>query len=178
MDGLDYYESNNTNCRNVYYPNEFLYQFQVYRIIGIIGIVLLVPTLILQLIYIYRSKSTFLYRQFLYTTIVLILVGIINILYPSSFCSFLFSQILYIINLYLLYVEILQITAIYLHLLYKFSKHIETRMMQRLQTLCCKLCKNMETRPIQRLQTLCCNTRLWYDVMIVCIQLGLPLPIY
>ena len=32
---------------------------------------------------------------------------------------------------------------------------------------------------MQRLQTLCCNIRprLWHDVMIVCIQFGLPLPV-
>ncbi len=32
---------------------------------------------------------------------------------------------------------------------------------------------------MQRLQTLCCNIRprLWHEVMIVCIQIGLPLPI-
>ena len=37
----------------------------------------------------------------------------------------------------------------------------------------------METRPIQRLQEFCCNIRprLWHDVIIVCIQIGLPLPI-
>ncbi len=157
MDGLD---CNGSNTTYLYCPNEY----QVFRIIGIIGIVLLVPTLILQLFFIilYRSKSTFLYRQFLYTTIVLIVIGIINILYPlaSSFCSFLFLDILYILYLYMLYVEILQITTIHLHLLYKFSKHIETRTTQRIQTLCCNI------RP-----------RLWYDVMIVCIQFGLPLPI-
>ena len=152
------------------------YLSQVYRIFGIVSILLLVPSLILKLIFIYRYKSTFLHRQFLYTTIVLVLIGIINILYPSSFC---FRLILYNINLYMLYVEILQITTIHLHLLYKFSKHIETRTKQRLQALCCKLCKNIETRPIQRLRACCCNIRprLWHDVIIVCIQIGLPLPI-
>ncbi len=42
-----------------------------------------------------------------------------------------------------------------------------------------KLCKHMKTRTMQRLQTLCCNIRprLWHDVIIVCIQFGLPLPI-
>ncbi len=42
-----------------------------------------------------------------------------------------------------------------------------------------QLCKHMKTRTMQRLQACCCNIRprLWHDVMIVCIQLGLPLPI-
>ena len=35
----------------------------------------------------------------------------------------------------------------------------------------------MKTRIMQRLQTLCCNIHLWHDGMIVCIQLGLPLPV-
>ncbi len=151
MDGQVYDESNSTNVYCC--PSDL---FQVYRVIGIVSIVILVPTLILQLIYICRSKSTFMHRQFLYTTIVLILIGIINIVYLSSGFSLFFS-ILYILNLYLLSVEILQITTIHLLLLYKFSKHIETRTMQRLQALCCKLCKNIETRPIQRLRACCWN---------------------
>ncbi len=37
----------------------------------------------------------------------------------------------------------------------------------------------MQIGTTQRLQTLCCNIRprLWHDVMIVCIQLGIPLPL-
>ncbi len=37
----------------------------------------------------------------------------------------------------------------------------------------------MQTRTTQRLRALCCNIRprLWHEVMIVCIQLSLPLPI-
>ena len=54
----------------------------------------------------------------------------------------------------------MQITTIHLLLLYKLCKHIETRTTQRLQTLCCNI------RP-----------RLWHEAMIVCIQLGLPIPL-
>ena len=61
---------------------------------------------------------------------------------------------------YLLYVEIMQITTIHLLLLYKLCKYMQTRIMQRLQALCCNIC------PRPR-----------HEVMIVCIQLGLPLPI-
>ncbi len=54
----------------------------------------------------------------------------------------------------------MQITTIHLLLLYKLCKYMQTRTMQRLQALCCNI------RP-----------RLWHEVMIVCIQLGLSLPI-
>ena len=125
---------------------------------------ILVPTLILQLFFIYRYKSTFLHRQFLYTTVVVILIYIIFTLYPSTVdvgceCP-LFYLLMTSLARYITYVEIAQITVIHLLLLYKLCKHIETRTMQRLQTLC----RNI--RP-----------RLWHEVMIVCIQLGLPLPI-
>ena len=173
MDGLDDNVSNNTNvyCTNVS-------QIQVVSIFGIIStLLLLVPSLILQLFFICRYKSTFIHRQFLYTTIVVILLGIIYTVYPSSFGCLTFSLFVYSLNRYLMYVEILQITTIHLLLLYKFSKHMETRIMQ---TLCCKVSKHREgTRTTQRLQTLCSNIRprLWHEVVIVCIQLGLPLPI-
>ncbi len=123
---------------------------------------LLVPTLILQLFFICRYKSTLLHRQFLYTTIVVILLGIIYTLYPSSLnvgCPFLYLFV-HSLNRYILYLDMIQITTIHLLLLYKLCKHIETRTMQRLQTLRCNI------RP-----------RLWHEVMIVCIQLGLPLPL-
>ncbi len=74
-------------------------------------------------------------------------------------CPF-FYIIVNCLNRYLLHVEMLQMTTIHLLLLYKLCKHIETRIMQRLQTLCCNI------RP-----------RLWHEVIIVCIQFGLPLPI-
>ena len=161
MDGQFYYhnEDNNTNCPNISHEN-LIKEFQGVRIFGIISTLLLLATLILQLFFIYRYKSTFLHRQFLYTTVVVILVGIINILYLSSFSCLTFFLAIYGLNRYLLYVEILQITTIHLLLLYKLCKHIETRTMQRLQTLCCNI------RP-----------RLWHDVMIVCIQFCLPLPV-
>ncbi len=122
---------------------------------------ILVPTLILQLFFICRYKSTFLHRQFLYTTVVVILIYIIFTLYLSTVdvgceCPLLMTSLAG----YITYVEIAQITVIHLLLLYKLCKHIETRTMQRLQTLCCNICP-----------------RLWHEVMIVCIQLGLPLPI-
>ena len=161
MDGLVYNEDNKTYCFNA---SEYaINQFQAIRIFGIVStLLLLVPTLILQLFFIYRYKSTFLHRQFLYTTIVVMLLGIIYTLYPSTIdvgCP-LFLLFVDSLNRYMYYVEILQITTIHLLLLYK-------------------LCKYMETRIIQRLQTLCCNIRprLWHDVIIVCIQLGLPLPL-
>ena len=70
MDGLAYYEDNNTNhCLNL---SDI--ELQEIRIVSIIDILLLlVPALILQLFFIYRYKSTLLHRQFLYTTIVVIL---------------------------------------------------------------------------------------------------------
>ncbi len=162
MDGLVYYEDDKTNhCLN--FSDIVTKQFQDFRIFGVIDILLLlVPALILQLFFIYRYKSTFLHRQFLYTTVVVILVYILNILYPSTVhvgCPFFFIFVNSLAN-YIDFVEILQITTIHLLLLYQ-------------------LCKHMQTRTIQRLQTLCCNIRprLWHDVIIVCIQFGLPLPI-
>ena len=137
-------------------------QYQGAMIFGIIStLLLLVPALILQLFFIYRSKSTLLHRQFLYTTVVLILVGIINILYPISFGCPMFSSLIFSLNRYMLYVEMMQITTIHFILLYQFCKQMQTKAMQRLQKLCCKI------RP-----------RLWHDVIIVCIQIGLPLPLY
>ncbi len=161
MDGLDYYEDNTTNCLNT--SESVIKEFLGLRIFGILSIpLLLVPTLILQLFFIYRYKSTFLHRQFLYTTIVVILMNAIYIVYLSSVdvgCPF-FRLIVNSLNRYLWYVEMMQMTTIHLLLLYKLSKHMQTRTMQRLQTLCCNI------RP-----------RLWHDVIIVCIQFGLPLPI-
>ncbi len=151
---------NNTNCLNI---SDGIKELQALRIFGIIGILLLlVPTLILQLFFIYRYKSTFLHCQFLYATIVVVLMNGIYIVYPSTVhagCP-LFYLFVNSLNRYLFYVEMMQMTTIHLLLLYKLCKHIETRTMQRLQTLCCNI------RP-----------RLWHDVMIVCIQLGLPLPL-
>ena len=109
--------------------------------------------------FICRYKSTFLYRQFLYTTVVLILLGIIYAVYPIRLgCPRIF--LINSLNRYMLFVEMMQITTIHFLLLYKFSKHMESRTMQRLQACCCNI------RP-----------RLWHDVIIVCIQFGLPLPI-
>ncbi len=130
------------------------------RIFGIISIMLLVPTLIV-LFFIYRYKSTFLNRQFLYITVVYVVVLIFT-LYTSTVdvgCSF-FPLFVNSLARYIIDVEIMQITTI--HLLYLY-----------------KLCKHIETRTIQRLQACCCNIRphLWHEVMIVCIQLGLPLPL-
>ena len=160
MDELDYNEDNDTNCFNI--SESLIKQFPVRRISSIIIIpLLLVPTFILQLFFIYRYKSTLLHRQFLYTTVVVILLNVIYTVYPSNVndcpLSFLF---VYRLNWYWFYVEILQMTTIHLLLLYKLCKHMKTRAMQRLQALCCNI------RP-----------RLWHEVMIVCIQLGLPLPI-
>ncbi len=133
------------------------------RIFGIISIpLLLVPSLILQLFFIYRYKSTFLHRQFLYTTIVVILMNVIYIVYLSTVdvgCPF-FQSIVNSLNRYMFYVEMLQMTTIHLLLLYKLCKHMQTRIMQRLQACCCNI-----------------HPRLWHEVMIVCIQFGLPLPI-
>ena len=158
MDGLyiDYYEDNNTNCPNI--SDSVVKDFRTF---SIIGIVLLVPSLILQLFFIYRYKSTFLHRQFLYTTIVVLLIYITNIVHPSTVdvgCPFFPLFVTSLVG-YIIYVEIFQITTIHFLLLYKLCKHIETRTTQRLQTLC-----NIRPRPR-------------HDLMIVCIQLGLPLPI-
>ncbi len=161
MDGLVYNESNNTNCLN--FSENQIKEYLGLRIFGIIGIpLLLVPSLILQLFFIYRYKSTLLHRQFLYTTVVVILLNVIYIIYSSTVdvgCP-LFQRIVNSVNRYLFYVEMMQMTTIHLLLLYKLCKHMETRTMQRLLTLCCNI------RP-----------RLWHDVMIVCIQFGLPLPL-
>ncbi len=156
MDGLDYYEDINTNCQNFSAK-----QFQDARTSSIISIVLLVPSLILQLFFIYRYKSTFLHRQFLYTTVIVILFDIIYMVYTSTIdVGCLFFYLFITLVRYIVYVEIMQITTIHLLLLYKLCKHIETRTTQRLQALCCNI------RP-----------RLRHDVMIVFIQLGLPLPL-
>ncbi len=156
---MDY--EDNLYCQN--FSTILMRQFQAIRIIGMLSIpLLLVPTLILQLFFIYRYKSTFLHRQFLYTTIVVILVVIIYTLYPSTIdigCPF-FYLFVNSLNGYIFYVEIMQMTTIHLLLLYQLCKYMETRTMQRLQTLCCNI------RP-----------RLWHEVMIVCIQFGLPLPV-
>ena len=167
MDGQVYYEDNNTTCFNISISTEIeriLQVFPALRNCSIAGILLLVPTLILQLFFICRYKSTFLHRQFIYTTVVTILLNVIFVVYPSSLPSSLdvgcpwgfFS--LFLLNVYLNCVKMLQMTTIHLLLLYQ-------------------LCKYMETRTTQRLQTLCCNIRprLWHEVMIVCIQFGLPL---
>ena len=152
MDGQLYNLSNSTNCLNNI-SDSVMKQIQDLRIVSIVSIVLLVPTLILQLFFICRYKSTFLHRQFLYTTVVIILL---NIIFCFDVClGFLITNTL---NRYLLYVEMMQITTIHLLLLYKLCKHIETRTTQRLKALCCNI------RP-----------RLWHEVMIVCIQLGFPL---
>ncbi len=156
---MDYYEDN-LYCQN--FSTILVRQFQAIRIIGLSIPLLLVPTLILQLFFIYRYKSTFLHRQFLYTTIVVILVVIIYTLYPSTIdvgCPF-FYLFVNSFNGYIFYVEVMQMTTIHLLLLYQLCKHMQTRTMQRLQTLCCNI------RP-----------RLWHEVMIVCIQFGLPLPV-
>ncbi len=161
MDGQVRYEDNSTNCLNI--SENVLKEFQALRIFGIIGIpLLLVPTLILQLFFIYRYKSTFLHRQFLYATIVVVLMNAIYIVYPSTVhagCP-LFYLFVNSLNRYTWYVEMMQMTTIHLLLLYKLCKHMETRIMQRLQVCCCDI-----------------RSRLWHDVMIVCIQFGLPLPI-
>ena len=155
MDELDYYKDNSTNCVNI--SDSVIKEFQTFRIFGIIGIpLLLVPTLILQLFFIYRYKSTFLHRQFLYTTVVVILLVIIYTVYPSSLnagCPW-FYLFVTSVNRYILNLDMIQITTVHLLLIYKLCKH-----MQRL-SLCCNI------RP-----------RLRHEVMIVCIQLGLPLPI-
>ncbi len=114
MDGL-YNESNSTYCLNV---SEILkltphldLELKVLMIFNAINIpLLLVPTLILQLFFIYRYKSTFLYRQFLYTTIVVILFKIIYaLLYPSSLndgCP-LFYLVVTSLYRYMIFVEML-----------------------------------------------------------------------
>ena len=163
MDELDYYEDNSTNCLNI--SDSVIKSFQTFRIFCIIGIpLLLVPSSILQLFFIYRYKSTFLHRQFLYTTVVLILMNAIYIVQLSTVidvgCSLSFAFVTNGLIRYIFYVDIIQVTIIHLLLLYKLCKHIETRNTQRLQALCCDI------RP-----------RLWHEVMIVCIQLGLPLPV-
>ncbi len=164
MDGQVYYEDNNTTCFNISIStvNETIRKvFPALRNCSIAGILLLVPTLILQLFFICRYKSTFLHRQFIYTTVVMILLNVIFVVYEGSLtsngCPWFYLSLL-ILNVYLNYVKMLQMTTIHLLLLYQ-------------------LCKYMETRTTQRLQTLCCNIRLrlWHEVMIVCIQLGLPL---
>ncbi len=95
----------------------------------------------------------------LYATFVVILVYIMFTLYPSTVdigCPF-FHLLMNSLAWYITFVEIMQMRIIHLLLLYK---HVEIRTTQRLQTLCCNI-----------------RSRLWNDVMIVCIQLGLPLPV-
>ena len=159
MDELDYTESNESNYTFCY--NITKDQLQDLMILSVISVQLLVLVLMLQLFFICRYKSTFLHRQFLYTTIVVILLGIIYVLYPSfDDCSHSFSYTLTSLNQYLLFVEILQMTTIHIFLLYKLLKHIETRTMQRLRACCCNV------RP-----------RLWHEVVLVCFQFGYPIPL-
>ncbi len=142
MDGQVYYEDNKTYCPNICTEFDRNQLFPALTIFSIIGIVILVPTLILQLFFIYRYKSTLLHRQFLYTTVVVILLNVIYIIYSSTVdvgCP-LFQRIVNSLNRYLFYVEMMQMTTIHLLLLYKLCKHMETRTMQRLQTLCCNIC--------------------------------------
>ena len=159
MDRLVY--NNSTNCLNI--SDSVMNHLKDMRIVSIIIIpLLLVPTLILQLFFIYRYKSTFLHRQFLYATVVVILLFIMNIVYTSTVdvgCPFvpLFVNTL---TAYITFVEIMQMTIVHFLLLYKLCKHIETRTMEWLRACCCNI------RP-----------RLWHDIIIACIQLGLPLPI-
>ncbi len=166
MDGLDYYnEENNTYCWN--FSDYVIQETRAVRIFGILSIpLLLVPTLILQLFFIYRYKSTFLHRQFLYATIVVTLISAKFIVYSNivdAVCPLLNPLIIVtIFNRYFFNVEIIQIMTIHLLLLYKLCKHMETRTIQRLRAYAC-----------------CCNIRprLWHDVIILCVQLGLPIPI-
>ncbi len=162
MDGQVYNLSKSTPC--LYINDSMIKLFQDVRTSSIVSTVLLVPSLILQLFFIYRYKSTFLHRQFLYTTVIVLLFDIISMVYTSTVdvgCHF-FPLLVNSLIGYITDVEILQITTIHLLLLYKLCKHIETRTTQRLQALCCNI------RP-----------RLWpHDVIIVCFQLGLPLPIF
>ena len=117
MYALVYNEDNNTfsNCLN--YSEIAIKHLQDIRIFSIADILLLlVPSLILQLFFIYRYKSTFLHRQFLYTTIVVILLNATYIVAPSSLnvgCPFF---LLFVSSLagYITFVEILQITTIHL----------------------------------------------------------------
>ncbi len=163
MDGQLYNLSNGTHCSLNISDSEYLMtQEQAVRILSIIIIlVLLFPTLILQLFFICRYKSTFLHRQFLYITIFVLLYYIFFIVYLITVdVGCFFALFVGSLGRYLFCVEIMQITTIHLLLLYK-------------------LCKYMQTRTMQQLQALCCNIRpcLWHEVMIVCIQLGLPLPV-
>ena len=156
------YNLSNSKCLNT--SDSWVEQLWISSIISIVSIVILVPTLIVQFFFIYRYKSTFLHRQFLYATVVVILLFIINIVLWITVdvgCPFFLLFVYYnSLGVYIAFVEIMQITTIHLLLLYKLCKYIETRTTQRLQTLCCNI------RPRPR-----------HDVMIVCIQLGLPLPI-
>ena len=125
MDGLDYNESNNTYCLNVSDILNQITELQGLMIFNTISILLLlVPTLILQLFFICRYKSTFLHRQFLYTTVVIILLNATYIAYSSTVdggCPSFFLFV-YRFNWYLLYVQMMQMTTIHLLLLYKLCK--------------------------------------------------------
>ncbi len=86
IDGL-YNESNSTYCLNVsdYLQPITNLELKSLMIFSIISVpLLLVPTLILQLFFIYRYKSTFLHGQFLYTTVVIILLNATYIAYSST----------------------------------------------------------------------------------------------
>ncbi len=128
MDGLDYYEDNCLNNTEI-----DIKEFQAARIFGILSIpLLLVPSLILQLFFICRYKSTLLHRQFLYTTVIVILLNAIYTVYQSTVnvgCPF-FQLIVTSVNRYLFYVEMIQMTTIHLLLLYKLCQHMQIEIMR------------------------------------------------
>ncbi len=157
MDGLVYSEDNNTYCLN--FSDSVIKEVRAVRIFGILIILLLlVPTLILQLFFIYRYKSTFLRRQFLYATVVVTLISTLFIVFSNivdAACPLLNPLIIVTnLNRYLWYVDMLQITILRLLLLYKSFKQIATGTTQRQQTHS--------------------NNR-WQEVMIVCIKVELAL---
>ncbi len=157
MDGLDYYEDNYTYCWN--YSDYVIQETRAVRIFGILSIpLLLVPTLILQLFFMYRYKSTFLHRQFLYATIVVTLISTVFVVFSNivdAFCPLLNPLIIVtIFNRYMWYVELLLTTIFYLFAVYKLCKLKAPKTMQQIQTL-----RN------DRLH-------LWEKVMIVCIHVG------
>ncbi len=153
-------ESNFTYCSN--FSDAQINTYLGLRITGILGILLLLlPSLVVQLVFLCCYKSTLLHRQFLWSTIAVMMINAVYIAYLDSIqhgCMVFF--IVNSLNRYLFYVEMMLMTTIHIILLLKLCKHIKTKKQNSL------------------LQTLfSIQPRVWYDVIIVCVQFFIPLPL-
>ena len=165
MEEMDDYqlESNFTYCSN--FSDAQINTYLGLRITGILGILLLLlPSLVVQLVFLCCYKSTLLHRQFLWSTIAVMMINAVYIAYLDSIqheCRM--QSIVNSLNRYSFYVEMILMTTIHIILLLKLCKYMKTKHLKKLNSL---------------LQTLfSIQPRVWYDVIIVCVQFGIPLPL-